>query len=326
MQYRWTISQESNNQLTEIDMQKRMFDVLPPLNKSTQHFVHESTMKSSLYSAKIEGNPLTETQFSQNEGQGQHLLEVQNLTQAYDQISKMENTITFSQIKKLHAIVMNALSSSTGQFRKEMVAVYNKAGIVEYLAPPWQEIETRITQLLAQIGDSSIHPIVASAVLHFGFEKIHPFMDGNGRVGRLLASAFLNKSGYGFRGTLSIEEQLHEQKSEYYDALSFSDANATEFVTFWIRAVRDRALHVFEQYTQLKSLPERKEDSLLPRRREILLIIRDHKQVTFDFLHRRFLRIPSSTLHFDLEQLQNEGFVTKVGQTRGAFYIESQKT
>jgi len=217
MQYRWTISQESNNQLTEIDMQKRMFDVLPPLNKSTQHFVHESTMKSSLYSAKIEGNPLTETQFSQNEGQGQHLLEVQNLTQAYDQISKMENTITFSQIKKLHAIVMNALSSSTGQFRKEMVAVYNKAGIVEYLAPPWQEIETRITQLLAQIGDSSIHPIVASAVLHFGFEKIHPFMDGNGRAGRMLLNHFLMKNGY---PPAIIHRKL---RSEYLEHLREAD-------------------------------------------------------------------------------------------------------
>ena len=211
MKYRWTISQESNKQLTEIDIQKRMFEVLPPLNKITHHFIHESTIKSSLYSAKIEGNPLTEQQVSQNDGQVHHLLEVQNLAKAYDHISKMEGSISLAQIKKLHAIVMNTLSSSPGGFRKEMVAVYNAAGIVEYLAPPWQEIETRITKLVHQVSVDSIHPIVASAVLHFGFEKIHPFMDGNGRVGRLLASAFLNKTGYGFRGMLSIEEQLHEQ-------------------------------------------------------------------------------------------------------------------
>jgi len=62
------------------------------------------------------------------------------------------------------------------------------------------------------------------------------------------------------------------------------------------------------------------EDRLLPRRREILETIRDHKMVSFDFIRRRFVNVPDSTLHYELQQLMKHGFIKKLGVSRGALY------
>ena len=65
---------------------------------------------------------------------------------------------------------------------------------------------------------------------------------------------------------------------------------------------------------------EKPEDTLLPRRQEILAIIRDHKLISFDFLKRRFYKVPASSLHYDLKMLQKKGFIKKLGVTRGVLY------
>ena len=63
-------------------------------------------------------------------------------------------------------------------------------------------------------------------------------------------------------------------------------------------------------------------DSLLPRRQEILMVIKNHKMVSFDFIQRRFVGTPSSTLHYDLQQLIKKGLVRKLGKTCGVKYVE----
>ena len=70
-------------------------------------------------------------------------------------------------------------------------------------------------------------------------------------------------------------------------------------------------------------MPTHPEDSLLPRRREILNIIRDHQMISFDFLKRRFVNVPDSTLHYELQQLIKVGLILKLGRTRGALYTPS---
>jgi len=62
------------------------------------------------------------------------------------------------------------------------------------------------------------------------------------------------------------------------------------------------------------------EDFLLPRRREILEIIKDHKMVSFEQIQRRFLKVPARTIRYDIKQLEKEGFIRKIGSTRGALY------
>lgn len=75
------------------------------------------------------------------------------------------------------------------------------------------------------------------------------------------------------------------------------------------------------QLENLKQAPARRpEDTLLPRRREIYLVIKDHQEVSFDFIRRRFMLVPASTLHYDLSQLMKQGLIEKIGVTKGVLY------
>jgi predicted transcriptional regulator len=96
--------------------------------------------------------------------------------------------------------------------------------------------------------------------------------------------------------------------------------NCTGFVEFFLKSLIEQAkkhLPLLSSTAQ-KNLPE---DSLMPRRRELLDTIRDHPNCSIDFLYRRFLKINRKTLAYDLSQLQKKGFVKKVGTTRGALYV-----
>ena len=143
-------------------------------------------------------------------------------------------------------------------------------------------------------------------------------MDGNGRVGRLLSTFILKQSGFDFRGLVSFEEYLEANRSSYYDLLADNKKDLTQFVRFFLTSLdvqAEKTIKVIKTTNQ-----ETPEDSLMPRRREILQIIRDHRLVSFDFVQRRFLRVSSRSLHYDLKHLINKEFVKKHGKTKGSFY------
>ncbi|MCJ7826421.1 Fic family protein, partial [Patescibacteria group bacterium] len=183
------------------------------------------------------------------------------------------------------------------------------------------DIKKLLTDLCDRTNAGEFPAPIVSAVSHIWFEKIHPFTDGNGRVGRLLASWILQKEGYDFAGIVPFEQFLDEHRQEYYDGLLPDKQNVTLFVEFFLGALLSQVRVSLEE---IKHPPLEFQSNLLPRRQEILNIIRDHVTVSFDFISRRFRKIPSSTLHYDLLDLQKKGLVEKIGTTRGALYREKR--
>lgn len=318
--YRKTKSIEEN--IIKIEALKRVLDFLPKLPNLEESLRQRSLLKSSLFSAKIEGNKLK-------------LLEVENIKEKTKNLEKKEVFNILSALKwiyslkahkrvdqklmlKLHCYALKGISYNAGEFRKEPSAIFNQAGIAVYLTPPPSEVTQLISTLINYLNTSKDHPLIKTAIFHFAFEKIHPFLDGNGRVGRLLIVYLLKRSGYDFRGLVSLEEYLNNQKEEYYYFLALTKKNITSFVEFFLEAIAISA------HNSISKLQDQKEedakDSLLPRRAEILEIIKDHQMVTFDFIKRRFYKIPSSSLHFDLKMLLKQGFIRKLGKTRGSLY------
>ena len=164
-------------------------------------------------------------------------------------------------------------------------------------------------------------PIRAS-LSHFIFEKIHPFLDGNGRVGRLLTQSILHKGGYGMKGMLSLEEYLDTHRILYYRGLEASEKDVTDYVEFMLEAISTTAEKAKNTAMQKKEL--KVEDFLLPRRAEILNIIKDHKIVNFDQIRRRFFAVNQRTLRYDLKKLVDGGLITKLGETKGVYYQEKK--
>ncbi len=215
---------------------------------------------------------------------------------------------------------MANLSPSAGVFRTEQSAIFNQAGIAIYITPPDVEIRPLLSQMFSQFNQLNIHPVLKAAILHFQFEKIHPFLDGNGRVGRLLIHQVLKSHNLALNGLVGFENYVETNKDEYYDLLAMNTKDITEFAYFLLNALIQDSQIAIKKTTSTPQNPS-KTTLLLPRRQEIIHIISDHQSVNFDMLHRRFLAIPPSTLRYDLLQLQRKGYIKKLGTTKGVLYI-----
>lgn len=310
--------------LHKLEVFKGVIELLSKLPHVEENLRRRSLLKSSLFSARIEGNRLTLKDIQYLDGKRKlksiAQLEIYNILKALRFIysNKSPQKITIPFILKLHKLVMSGISPLTGRFRKEPSAIFNQAGIAVYVTPPPSQIVPLVQKLVQKTNNSKEPGSVQAAISHFIFEKIHPFLDGNGRVGRLLSTAVLKNGGFSFAGLVSLEEYLENNRQLYYDFLQGQKKEITSFVEFFLEGLCFQTEKVIENFQKVKT--ELPEDRLLPRRHEILLIVRDHNMVSFDFIRRRFNRIPQSTLHYDLKKLIEDGFIKKLGTTRGVYY------
>ena len=292
-----------NDIIIQIEALKLYFEKLDIHLEIKKNILRNSLLKSARFSSKIES--------------ADSKLEIDNLYKAYVYVTskKSPKLLSLNLIKDLHKIIMNNIYSGTENFRTEPCAIYNTAGIAIYLAPPAQKIHELLNNLIKEINNSKEHCLIKAAIFQFKFEKIHPFLDGNGRVGRLISYLILYKNGFSFNGYLSPEEYINKYREIYYDCFD-SDKNYQPFVKFFLESIQNQIKTVFENFKNPDNL-----NTLLPRRREIYEIIKDHPNCSFDFIHRRFIKINPKTLHYDLSRLQKENLIIKAGISRGVTYI-----
>lgn len=308
-----------------LDVLKAGYELHPVSAEQSVNLRRISLLKSSLFSARIEGNPLELADVDNGRGYNTdtHKVEIANLVSAYEHVSELlAQDVAIDAIRTLHALVLRTISGDAGHLRTEESAIYNQAGIAIYLTPAPQNIRKLLEAFCVYVNTTNDSPPVAAGITHIWFEKIHPFLDGNGRVGRLLSSYILKKGGYDFSGLVPFEQYLDEHRDDYYYFLGRDRQNVTEFVEFYLTALLSQATVSLK--TAHESVKPDKYTHLLPRRAEIMRIMMDHKIVTFDFLSRRFRLVPARTLHNDLSQLIKAGLVQKMGSTRGAVYAAKE--
>jgi len=315
--------------LRQLEVLKQALNLLPPLPHIERNLRRQSVLKSSLFSARIEGNRLnaSDISFVNMERKPANLakLEIFNISRAINFLYSSSGPAILSKefLLELHKRIMQNISPLAGVFRQEPSAIFNQAGVAIYLSPPPKDIPFLLEEFIKSIN-SNINPIpVKAAISHFTFEKIHPFLDGNGRVGRLISTYILKNGASDFRGLVSLEEYLDNNRESYYYLLNNQEKDITPFVEFFLEGLMTQAEKTIEEIRNYKE--ERKVDALLPRRREILEVIQNHQMVSFDFIRRRFMKIPESTLHYDLNKLSKGKFIRKLGNTRGAVYSANRE-
>jgi Fic family protein len=143
-------------------------------------------------------------------------------------------------------------------------------------------------------------------------------LDGNGRVGRLIFQAVLQKGGYGMKQLVPIEEYLDSHRSRYYDGLESREKDITDYIEFMLEALAETSDKAKQQVLTKEKVQV--EDYLLPRRAEIYNIVKDHRIVNFDQLRRRFMAVNERTLRYDLKKLQDAKLIKKLGTTKGVYY------
>lgn len=318
--FKYELTREMVDLISKIEIKKTILDNIQIPGSLVITLQRQSLLKSSLFSAKIEGNTLDikDLRYSPKlNSDYKQRLEIENILLAFSFITKNKHkNIDTDYIQALHVIVMKGLSEDLGIVRKEVSAIFNESGFPVYIPPPPSELPDLLKKLTSYIAEKANENILIKAsLLHMSFEKIHPFIDGNGRVGRLLLQAVLEKQGYGFNRLLSIEELLNSRKEEYYVYLDKNDA--TSFIEFMLEIINDKAKMILDEIDTKNKIPD---NQLLPRRKEILDVIRDHEVMSLDSIRRRFLKVSPRMIRYDLKKLEEQGYIIKLGTTRGALY------
>lgn len=294
-----------------------------PLNEKIQRV---SLLKSSLYSARIEGNQLELVDFEVGNKKPQKKREVFNITQAIRFIDRHVRRGNFKKdlLLQIHIRVLQNLNPDAGHLRREASAIFNQSGVAVYMPPPASHISKLLDSLLTFVNsDVEKFPLVVAFVAHLVFEKIHPFLDGNGRVGRLLIAAILKSRGWDFTFTVPFEEYLDNHKEDYYFHLDKGLENTNDYLLFMLEAFWQQTQTIKTQIEE--ELKKDQKVFLPPRQEEIYNVISDHKVVSFDMIRRRFAKIPERTLRYDLKKLLDRKLIEKTGETRGRYYRMKNK-
>ncbi len=317
----YQITHEIIELIAKIDAIRHLFSSFEIPEQIKAKIQRISLLKSSLFSARIEGNPLTmeDLEITHDEFRKKEIFNIISASRFIENKIRKGQLITKELILTLHAIAMKDIHAGAGQFRREMGAIFNEAGIAIYLSPPPENIESLMEQLITYINSNKeAFPLVRGLITHLAFEKIHPFIDGNGRVGRLLINAVLKSKGYDFSITIPFEEYVDEHKSEYYRVIDSGLKEPQSYLLFMLKAYYEQSEKV--KKTVFQELQKKETILLPPRQEELYYVIKDHRMVSFDFLKRRFLKVPGRTLRYDLKKLTDKGFIIKIGKTKGSYY------
>lgn len=168
-------------------------------------------------------------------------VEIKEVKNAYTTYEMMLTLDPFSvgDLLKAHEAMMKELISENGRFRSGGVGVFNGKALV-HMAPPANMVPGQIQDLFSWYKASEIHPLIRSAIFHYEFEFIHPFDDGNGRMGRMWHSLLLGRWNEIFYW-LPVEDLIRSRQEEYYKALGKSDrdADSSAFVEFLLQVILD---------------------------------------------------------------------------------------
>ncbi len=200
-------------------------------------------LRSIQSSLAIENNPLTLGQVTdiiegkRVLGLPHEIQEVKNAYQAYEHMLEYDPYKT-KDFLKAHQFLTTQLVKDAGHFRSQGVGVYDEKGKLIHAGATFQFVPQLITDLLTWAKKTDIHPLIKSSIVHFEIEYIHPFIDGNGRIGRLWQTLILSKWNELF-AWLPVETVVYENQQGYYDTLAISQksGDSETFIEFMLNAI-----------------------------------------------------------------------------------------
>ncbi|BES64551.1 Fic family protein [Gottschalkiaceae bacterium SANA] len=225
--------------ITRITMNER--------NEINPRLRRENRIKTIQASLAIENNSLSIDQVTaivngrRVLGPGQDIREVQNAYEAYEKLLEL-NPFQVDSLLTAHQVLMNELTKEAGRFRSGGVGVFAGEQLV-HMAPPAHLVSEQICELLKWMKTTEVHPLVKSCVFHYEFEFIHPFADGNGRMGRMWQTLILYKWKKIF-GWLPVESLIKDRQDQYYKVLGRCDqeADSAKFIEFLLQVIYDALL------------------------------------------------------------------------------------
>ena len=214
------------------------------LNKPSPKLRKQNRIKTIYSSLKIEGNTLTEEQITallENKrviGPKKDVLEVLNAIKIYENLEDYSPSKEKSFLKA-HQNLMEGLIENSGKYRNQSVGIV-KGSKIQHLAPPFGNVSYLMKNLFEYLQKSDEIELIKSCVFHYEMEFIHPFLDGNGRMGRLWQTLIVMEK-YPIFEFLPFETLINKDQEKYYKALAESDksGDSTKFIEYMLGVIDD---------------------------------------------------------------------------------------
>ncbi len=341
---KYTITHQILKNIGRIEAAEEIIKNSPLLPLWEKKFKEEAIIRAAYHGTHVEGNPLSKT-----EAEGvlkgervvarprdiQEIINYRLVLEFIDEEAKKKiEKITEQLIKKLHKILVKKIlpDEQAGVYRDKQVVVRDiVTGEITFRPPPPLEVPFLMREFVYWLNHKAseeIHPVLKAGIAHYELVRIHPFIDGNGRVARVLATLILFLGGYDIRRFFSLEEYYDRDAVAYYESLKragqgdltpwleyFTYGAAVEF-----ERIKNKVLKLSRD-VKLKRKFGGKQIFLTERQIKILEHIQEVGYLQNRMFEQLFPDLSEDTVLRDIKDLIEKGVLKKIGKTKSARYV-----
>ncbi|MBO4311531.1 MAG: Fic family protein [Desulfovibrionaceae bacterium] len=326
----YTVSGKAMNLIAEIAAAVERYRILleGPDGVRLRRINHIRTIRGT---TAIEGNTLTEEQITavlagrHVAGPQREIDEVKGAHEAYMAIESF-NPYSIDDLLKAHGLLTKGLVDRAGMFRNCNVGVMDGLGNVIHMAPPYANVPSLVKDLFAWLADSEDPVLIKSCVFHYELEFIHPFQDGNGRVGRLWQTALLGSWRRELYG-VPVENIVWAHQQEYYQAISASSAKGESgpFIDFMLDKIlrtlraKDKAHGAAAQKSSRKVNQKTNQETSQKSSQKIMAVMKSMPDVTLAELAEA-TGLSIAGVKWNIRRLKEANLVRRVGPDKGGHW------
>lgn len=319
-------------------------------------FRKEASERTIHHGTHLEGNPLTEEEVKDvlsgedviaRDRDIQEVLNYRNVLKFIDQAANQLGggiavyKLNVDTVLEIHRLTTEKILAPeiSGAFRSKQVVIKNsKTGLISYIPPVSVEVPYQVEDLVNWINSEEskdIHPVIKAGIVHYELARIHPFVDGNGRVARAVATLVMFLENYDIRKFFSLEEHFDDDPMTYYLTLQAvsnqlvmdtHERDLTPWLEYFTQGVAIELNRVKEKVQRI-SMDTRLRDKLgeqvllNERQTQILEYLHRYKEMQNKDFRKIFPDFSDDTVLRELKFLKQKGLVKKVGGTKKATYV-----
>ena len=268
--------------------------------------IEQNTLSVEQVTAVLDGKPVL--------GLPREIQEVRNAFTAYEALPQW-NPAVLDDLLAAHSLLLYGLTDDAGQLRQKGVGIYQNQQLV-HMAPPPNQLPRLMGDLLAWLKRTDAHPLIASSAFHYELEFIHPFSDGNGRIGRLWQTLMLSHWQPMF-AYLPVETVIKSRQEAYYRVLGEADqsADCSDFILFMLDALAEALTQAIDN----AAVENTQETALENTQENIIQLLNNEPHLTRHQLAQRLSLTPDSVKHH-LQKLKAAGRIEHVGSTKAGYW------
>ena len=253
-------------------------------------------------------------------GAPNEIQEVKNALKAYQLMPQLD-AFKEKDLLKAHELMMMALVDNSGQYRTTGVGVFDGDRCI-HMAPPAERVPALMHDLFEWVRKTDVHPLVSSCVFHYEFEFIHPFIDGNGRMGRYWQTMLLSR-WKGIFAWIPVETIVKENQQDYYDVIAKCDTvgDSTAFIEFMLRCLLD-AMNQIEEEPEEDSIKvaDKVADKVANKSaQKVLMLLYENGHLTREELSER-TGLSLGGIKKIINSLRERGLIERVGSNKTGYW------